>query len=144
MLRSKIGEVWRTWVLGKKLMGLDKNWNKYYRWTVVDGGEQAERREVQLFTPIKSMADYDPDAIPIEWRSWLNGHRQIAPTTDEIDRLEAYREKVRENAKRVDAEDEKQRIRGQVLGKQVEGPDIDAFLRQVAEKRDEDGRRPGS
>lgn len=31
MLRSKIGELWRTWVLKKHIMGVDKNWNKYYR-----------------------------------------------------------------------------------------------------------------
>lgn len=48
-------------------------------------------------------------------------------------RLEAYRVQVRERAKKVDAEDAKQRLRGQVLGKRVEGPDVDAFLRQLAD-----------
>lgn len=50
-------------------------------------------------------------------------------------RLAAYREKVRERAKAVDAEDAKQRLRGQVMGKRVEGPDVNAFMRQLAEVR---------
>lgn len=50
-------------------------------------------------------------------------------------RLAAYREMVRERAKIVDAEEEKQRLRGKVLGKQVERPDVDAFMRQLAEVR---------
>lgn len=60
------------------------------RWTVIESGEQAERREVQLFKPIRSMGDYDPDAIPIEWRSWLNGHRQVAPTSEEMEKCESF------------------------------------------------------
>lgn len=46
-------------------------------------------------------------------------------------RLHEYRERVKERAKAVDAEEEKQRLRGQVLGKEVDGPDVNAFLRQL-------------
>ena len=45
-------------------------------------------------------------------------------------RLHEYREKVKERAKVVEAEEEKQRLRGRVLGKNV-GPDVNAFLRQL-------------
>lgn len=46
-------------------------------------------------------------------------------------RLHEYRETVKERAKAVEAEEEKQRLRGQVLGKKVDGPDVNAFLRQL-------------
>lgn len=38
---------------------------------------------------------------------------------------------MRERAKAVEAEEEKQKLRGQVLGKKVDGPDVNAFLRQL-------------
>jgi hypothetical protein len=38
---------------------------------------------------------------------------------------------VRERAKEVESEEEKQRLRGQVLGRKVDGPDVNAFLRQL-------------
>lgn len=46
-------------------------------------------------------------------------------------RLHEYREKVKERTKAVEAEEEKQRLRGQVLGKKVDGPNVNAFLRQL-------------
>jgi hypothetical protein len=55
-----------------------------YRWRHKDyKGDVEDRREVQLFKPPKEMADYDPNAVPIEWRSWLNGNRRVPPSPEE-------------------------------------------------------------
>jgi hypothetical protein len=51
-----------------------------------------------------------------------------------ICRLAKYRETVRERAQQVQLEEEKQKLRGQVLGNKVDGPDMDAFLRQLSRK----------
>lgn len=69
------------------------------------------------------------------WFAYSSSHLAPGLSLGLLCRLAAYREKVRERAKIVDAEEEKQRLRGQVLGKQVEGPDVDAFMRQLAEVR---------
>ena len=54
------------------------------RWQQKDyKGDIEGKREVQLFDVPRDMASYDPSAIPIEWRSWLNGHRRVPPTPDE-------------------------------------------------------------
>ena len=44
-------------------------------------------------------------------------------------RLKEYRDKVRKNAAAADAEEAKQRLRQATLG--VQGPNMDAFLRQL-------------
>lgn len=56
------------------------------RWDMVDRGQTTVRREVQMYCPPATPADYDPSAIPIEWRSWLNGNRRVAPSAEEIQR----------------------------------------------------------
>jgi hypothetical protein len=138
MLRSKIGELWRRYMQGREIVGMDEAMNKYYlcegpaclcaqqilvpnsagswpaeehaprcfepqvysqsissqgchlrtcRWQQKDyKGDFTERREVQLYKPPAQMADYDPTAIPTEWRSWLNGHRRVPPSPEESER----------------------------------------------------------
>uniref|UniRef100_A0A9I9DYX4 NADH dehydrogenase [ubiquinone] 1 alpha subcomplex subunit 12 n=1 Tax=Cucumis melo TaxID=3656 RepID=A0A9I9DYX4_CUCME len=56
----------------------------------------------------------DPTSIPVEWICWLNGQRKKAPTPEEMMELEARRERVRQN-----------------VARQVMGPDLKSFIRQV-------------
>lgn len=50
----------------------------------MDRGQVTVRREVQMLNPPAIPSDYDPSAIPIEWRSWLNGNRKVPPSEEEI------------------------------------------------------------
>ena len=54
-------------------------------------GDYEERREVQLFEPLKDMASYDPSCVPVEWRSWLRGHRRAPPSLEDSARCACLR-----------------------------------------------------
>ena len=42
------------------------------------------RRVVDMKTPTRHGADYDPEVVPPEWQSWLRHRRTDPPTLDEL------------------------------------------------------------
>ncbi|PON91973.1 NADH dehydrogenase [ubiquinone] 1 alpha subcomplex subunit [Trema orientale] len=91
----------------RNLMGVDKAGNRYFARKEEIDGVMKEKRWVAF------KGEDDPTSIPVEWICWLNGQRKKAPTPEEMEEMEARRERVRQNVARKAAR-----------------PDLRSFIRQ--------------
>ncbi|XP_024025646.1 uncharacterized protein LOC21384235 isoform X2 [Morus notabilis] len=110
-------------------MGVDKAGNRYFARKEEIDGVMKEKRWVVF------KGEDDPTSIPVEWICWLNGQRKKAPMPEEIEELEARRERVRQNVAFLKKEEEEKKLKegsarkGTSIGK-VAGPDLRSFIRQ--------------
>lgn len=74
----------------KTLAGVDSQGNKYFDVvrTFRANNTQQRLRIVEPATGVVA-ADYDPNSVPTQWRSWLNYSRSDAPTAEELQKAEA-------------------------------------------------------
>ncbi|XP_062077756.1 uncharacterized protein LOC133782455 [Humulus lupulus] len=110
-------------------MGVDKAGNRYFARKEEIDGVLKEKRWV-IFK-----GEDDPTSIPVEWICWLNGQRKKAPTSEEMEEMEARRECVRLNVALMKKEEEGRKLKegstrkGTSIGKAA-GPDFSSFIRQ--------------
>lgn len=110
-------------------MGVDKTGNRYFARTEEVDGVMKEKRWV-IFK-----GEDDPTSIPVEWICWLNGQRKKAPTPEEMEVLEAKRERMRQNVALLKKEEEERKQqeggtrKSTSIGKAA-GPDLRSFIRQ--------------
>lgn len=113
----------------KTFMGVDKSGNRYFTRKEEIDGILKEKRWVVF------KGEQDPTSVPVEWICWLNGQRKIAPTPEEMQQLEARRERVKLNVALLKKEEEERKAREGTSRKVVssgksEGPDLKSFIRQ--------------
>ncbi|XP_021863377.1 uncharacterized protein [Spinacia oleracea] len=114
----------------RTMVGMDQAGNRYFTRNEAIDGVMKEKRWV-IFK-----GEEDPTSVPVEWICWLNGQRKKSPTPEEMAELEARREFVRQNVKRLKKEEEERRaIQGSThhakITGNVGGPDLQSFLRQL-------------
>uniref|UniRef100_A0A2P2KC03 NADH dehydrogenase [ubiquinone] 1 alpha subcomplex subunit 12 n=1 Tax=Rhizophora mucronata TaxID=61149 RepID=A0A2P2KC03_RHIMU len=113
----------------RTLMGVDKAGNRYFTRTEEIDGVMKEKRWVVF------KGEEDPTSVPVEWICWLNGQRKRAPTAEEMMKLEARRERVRQNVALLKKEEEEKRAKEGISSRvistgKVGGPDLKSFMRQ--------------
>ncbi|KAL8195561.1 hypothetical protein R6Q57_025964 [Mikania cordata] len=89
----------------RTFIGADKAGNQYYVRTEQIDGIMKEKRWVEF------KGEVDSTSIPVEWISWLNGQRKIAPSPEEMAILEARRQRVKENVALLKKEEEERKAR---------------------------------
>ncbi|KAJ8754689.1 hypothetical protein K2173_010780 [Erythroxylum novogranatense] len=121
----------------RSFVGVDKAGNRYFARTEEIDGVMKEKRWV-IFK-----GEEDPTSIPVEWICWLNGQRKRAPTPEEMQDLEARRERVRQNVAFLKKEEERRAKEGTshkiISTGRVEVLDLKSFIRQfpIVPKGDE-------
>eukprot|EP00871_Galdieria_phlegrea_P000315 jgi/Galph1/1284/GphlegSOOS_G5989.1 len=93
------------YVLSRKEVGIDRQGNVYFEETKQVG--TAKKR----FVKYRDESTPDVHSVPVEWWSWLHYMRDTPPTEEEIASHEAYRARVAEKVAKIEAEDNKQRLR---------------------------------
>uniref|UniRef100_A0ACD5XU55 Uncharacterized protein n=1 Tax=Avena sativa TaxID=4498 RepID=A0ACD5XU55_AVESA len=108
-------------------VGVDRAGNNYFSLVEEVDGAMKEKRWVEF------KGDRDPTTVPVEWICWLNGQRKKAPTPEELDELEARRERVRQNVELLKKKEEEERKAGVRLVKKIgktESPNLRSFTQQ--------------
>ncbi|RHZ76451.1 hypothetical protein Glove_197g79 [Diversispora epigaea] len=88
---------WRSRVF----VGTDLSGNEYYESVTALNGRT--RRIVEMKEK-KLLSDYEEDALPVQWQSWLRHTRYDPPTIDEIKLANKRRETIIQKAKAFDKE----------------------------------------
>ncbi|CAG8433091.1 10720_t:CDS:2 [Diversispora eburnea] len=88
---------WRSRVF----VGTDLSGNEYYESVTATNGRT--RRIVEMKEK-KLLSDYEEDALPVQWQSWLRHTRYDPPTIDEIELANKRRETIIQKAKAFDKE----------------------------------------
>eukprot|EP00808_Paulinella_micropora_P012979 g39977.t1 len=89
---------------GKKMIGEDRNGNKYY---TMPGSDGIERRTVVY------PGDLDPTSVPVFWDLWLRHLRKLPPTKQEIDQHEREHAAYLLRVKKVEEDDARLRLQEQ-------------------------------
>ncbi|KAL8264292.1 hypothetical protein R6Q59_022422 [Mikania micrantha] len=127
----------------RTFIGADKAGNQYYVRTEQIDGIMKEKRWVEF------KGEVDSTSIPVEWISWLNGQRKIAPSPEEMAILEARRQRVKENVALLKKEEEERKAREgssrkiTSMGK-GDGPDLKSFIQQLPVASEVDKSREAS
>lgn len=121
MWRTRFSRTW-NWLRSRKLVGEDEH-HLFYTEFIEEG--KPERRYVEYKD---SDITQSSDRMHIEWWSWLHNRRDSVPTAEEIAHAILKQERLKANVARIEAEDEKQRLR-QFAGGKASSPE------DVAERR---------
>ncbi|KAJ3158155.1 hypothetical protein HDU86_003107 [Geranomyces michiganensis] len=108
---------WRS----HKLAGRDLDGNMYFEGPPQRAGTDRTRRTVEYFDGRTEFYQYDPDAIPPQWQSWLRHCRDDPPAVEELQQADARRAVTVARARELDRKWEERK-------KEIEAEKVAALL----------------
>lgn len=109
MWRVRLSRTW-DWLKSRRIVGEDEH-HLFYEEFIAKG--KRERRYVEYKD---NNITSSSDRMSVEWWSWLHNRRDDAPTIEEVENCELARRQLKERVALLEAEDERQRLRGVVSG----------------------------
>ncbi|KAK3261178.1 hypothetical protein CYMTET_29903 [Cymbomonas tetramitiformis] len=111
-------------------VGKDRMGNEYFRKVEMNPyGREIERRWVKQTCDFE---DFNLENVGVEWNSWLNGNRESPPTEEEMMKLNAQRNAIKQRVQALAAEEEKRKLRTRSLQEdEAASPSMPHLLQQM-------------
>ncbi|KAJ3178337.1 hypothetical protein HDU87_003649 [Geranomyces variabilis] len=97
---------WRS----HRLVGRDLDGNMYFEGPATRAGTDRTRRTIEYYDGRTEFYQYDPNAIPPQWQSWLRHCRDDAPSVAELQRAEQQRVLTVQRARELDRKWEERKV----------------------------------
>lgn len=105
-----------NWLRSRRQVGDDRAGNKFFEQYVA--ADKPNRRLVEYYDGA------DVNSVNILWWQWLNHLREAVPSPEEVARLEAQRASLKRKVQKLEAEDEKLRLRQYTSGELGDNDDV--------------------